>query len=458
MQIRLRILFAVLALVGLAAAPTAAIDFGGSLGNTTDVTVPSEGDTTLGQANRLSLFVSHAFSDAWEIRGRARYEYRLESVFADDTDTDVDWWRGDLDSLYVRGRVPQAEEAGYLVDMRFGRIRLREFSGALLRERADGLRVAYQRPAVDLEFQAGYTGLLMKESSTLLLSNADVLDDSDEDVYLAPPRLLGVLGLSLPELFARQTVDVSLVGQMDLREQVGEGVGLRVDRDLPDSEGPVHSAYGGLGVGGPVVSSLFYDVYGYYGWGLTTGADNGDYEETMIHSFLGGANLQYFIPQAAQSVVEAGYVFSSGDSDYQRFYEGNTDGTGSKFVGLSASSFGAVFSPRLGNLMVGRASYSIKPFANSGTRWLEELQTGLRGFGFFRPTDGPISEGGLNPDSDERYLGAEVDLVVNFRPFSDLGFSLVNGVFLPNAGNDAAFSDEVVGTEYKGSLTMTFSF
>jgi hypothetical protein len=433
----------------LATAPAVAIDFGGTLGNTTEASVPFDGDTSIGQGNRLSLFVRHSFSAELEVVARARYEYRLDTVFADDTDTEVDWWQGDLDALYARARLPVEGEGGALVDLQAGRFRLHEFSGALLNEPADGVRATIQTRDGDVTLGAGYTGFLMKESSELMLSGADVSDDADDDEFLAPPRLLGLIAFSLPEIVGRQNFDVSFVAQGDLRDE----------DDLPDGQGLVHTAYLGAGVSGPIVPMLFYDLYGYFGGGKTLTTDGGVSSYKPIQSYMIGANLQYFMPDVQQSVVSLGYLYSSGDKDHGSFYEGNTEGASKMFVGLTSPGFGAVFSPKLGNLMVTDLSYSVKPFSGQGSRALDEFQTELSVLGFFRPTTGVISEPGINPASDNLYLGTEVDLTLNFRPFSDLGFSLVNGVFFPNNGSsDSALLEDAVSSEYMARFVATFSF
>lgn len=443
-----RILFSALAVAAFAAAPAWTIDFGGTLGNTTESSVPFDGDASIGQSNSLSLFVSHAFSDELEVVARARYAYRRDTVFADDTETEIDWWQGDLDALYARGRFPLEDGEQALLDVQAGRFRFREFSGALLAERADGLRATFRTAAGDVTLGAGYTGFLMKESSNLLLSNADVSDDADDDEFFAPPRVLGIIGFTLPEYIAGQTFNISFVGQGDLRDE----------DDLPADQGLVHTAYLGAGVSGPIVSTLFYDLYGYFGGGRTLSNVGGVSANKPIQSYLLGANLQYFMPQAAQSLISFGYLYSSGDKDHDEFYEGNTEGASKAFVGLTPPSFGTVFSPRLGNLMVTDLSYSVKPLAGQGSPALDEFQTELSLLNFFRPTTGVISEPGIDGTSDSLYLGTEVDLALNFRPFSDLGLSLVNGVFFPNEGGDGAFLDEAVSPEYKVTLNAAFSF
>ncbi|MFO7782224.1 MAG: hypothetical protein R6W94_11430, partial [Spirochaetia bacterium] len=117
MTMRSRVLISALVLILLSAASAVAIDFGGTLGNTTEASVPFDGDTSIGQGNRLSLFVRHSFSEELEVVARARYEYRLDTVFADETDTVVDWWQGDLDALYARARLPVEDGNGALVDL-----------------------------------------------------------------------------------------------------------------------------------------------------------------------------------------------------------------------------------------------------------------------------------------------------------------------------------------------------
>ena len=449
MTMRSRFLLTTLVMIVLATAPAVALDFGGTLGNTTEASLPFDQDHSFGQGNRLSLFVRHSFSEELEVVARGRYEYRLDTVFADETDTEVDWWQGDLDALYARARLPVDDGSGALVDLQAGRFRLREFSGALLSERADGLRATFQTGDGDVTLGAGYTGFLMKESSGLLISGADVSDDADDDEFLAPPRLLGLIAFSLPEIVGRQNFDVSFVAQGDLRDE----------DDLPDGQGLVHTAYLGAGVSGPIVPMLFYDLYGYFGGGKTLTDLGGFYTYKPIQSYMVGANLQYFMPEVQQSVVSLGYLYSSGDKDHGGFYEGNTDGASKMFVGLTSPAFGAVFSPKLGNLMVTDLSYSVKPFAGQGSRVLEEFQTELSTLAFFRPTSGVISEPGINPASDDLYLGTEVDLALNFRPFSDLGFSLVNGVFFANNGSsDSALLEDAVSSEYSARFIATFSF
>ncbi|MFO8065428.1 MAG: hypothetical protein R6V29_12460, partial [Spirochaetia bacterium] len=391
MQTRI-IYVSVLVLLVVAASPLAAIDFGGTVGNTSEVFVPLEdGDVSYGQGNRVSMFISHAFSPALEFRARGRYEYRLDTVLDGDSDPEIDWFQGDLDAFYIDGRYAVEDTTRYFFDFRAGRFRLRDFSGVLLNERADGARISFETGPGDLTLAGGYTGLLLKESSNLLLSRADVGDSADDDVYFAPPRALGVFELSLPEIFGRQSINVTLIGQGDLRPE----------SDLQDDQGHVHTVYYGGGLTGPLAPRLYYDVYGYFGGGTRIGDPSGLARQVPIRSYLAGANLEYFIPDFAQSAFSLGYLYSSGDADHENLYQSDGEGASEMFVGLTPPSFGTVFSPRLGNLMVTDFSYSIKPFTRDDRSAIQEFQTELAVLGFFRPTTGVISRPGARTSSDE---------------------------------------------------------
>ena len=95
-------------------------------------------------------------------------------------------------------------------------------------------------------------------------------------------------------------------------------------------------------------------------------------------------------------------------------------------------------------------SYSIKPH--------DTLQTLLKAAAFFRSTTGQISEPGIDDASDSLYLGTEIDLVVNFRPFSDLGAALSGGFFIPNNGAGGAFLESDRSIEFLTRLEFSFSF
>ena len=78
---------------------------------------------------------------------------------------------------------------------------------------------------------------------------------------------------------------------------------------------------------------------------------------------------------------------------------------------------------------------------------------------FFRATEGAISEQGkINTSSDKKYLGTEIDLGINFRPFSDFGIGFKGGVYIPPTASDSAINEDSNDPEYGGSVNASFSF
>jgi hypothetical protein len=289
------------------------------------------------------------------------------------------------------------------------------------------------------------------------MSKGDVADLGDEDKILAAPRLAGGIDLLFPELFLRQDLNLSFWFQADLRpesEVVPEGT------QLPSIDGgKLYTQYTGLGLSGPLASSLFYDGFAYLGTGKTLFYFDGAYEYANILSFLGSLGIRYYSEEWNFTKIALRFIYSSGDSDYQNdFIEGNTDAAANLFIPVSRQNLAIVFSPQLGNIFLTELSFSIKPFSRTGNRTLEKLQTELKVIGFFRSSTGLISEAGIDPASESLYLGTEIDCAINFRPFSDLGLSLSGGVFIPNTGAGGAFLETEREVEVVGKAGFSLSF
>jgi len=168
--------------------------------------------------------------------------------------------------------------------------------------------------------------------------------------------------------------------------------------------------------------------------------------------------MKLYLEEALYSKIELNLLYSSGDSDYDGFYEGNTAGNSTQFLPISRPSLGLLFSPQVSNIFFAQLSYSIKPFSGTQSPLLRNIQTLLNGTTFFRSTTGSISESGIDPGSGVSYLGTEVDLIINFRPLSDLGFILSNGIFFPNNGTGGAFLAEAMALNYLVRLELSMSF
>lgn len=430
-----------------------AFEWGGSLSSTSTVqSVPknSDDDTFL-NSERLVLYLTTGIGTQWEFVSQLAGIYDSEPVLA-----------ADLEKLYFqRNRVfePDSIQPSGLVGMktRYGRFLMSEPTGLVMSHAVDGAAVVLDYVGFELFTGLGYTGLINKEFSRVSMSLSDSLDGEDDDIYFGPARLLGTVRLSLPEIFLDQTIDLAFVFQDDLRNP--DDV-VEVDAEPIDVEEPgglVDTQYGVLQIGGPigVVPGLFYSVAYVLNLGQTLSlveddaADTGQsYQYRPFRGHLVSGSIDYFIPEFLSSVVSLGTTFSSGDSDYTTFTEGNTDGPATQFLAITPGGSGLVYGLEPGNSTVTELSYSIKPLAGVGVDALSSLQTEVSYYSFFRSVgEGPVSVSDVDPEEDGAYLGSEIDLALRLRPFSDFGIGVSGGMFFANSAvtyDDANSSDWIV--------------
>ena len=370
----------------------------------------------------------------------------------------------DLEKLSYTGIFPGALKGNSLLTFRAGRFHVSDFTGNVLDHNIDALSIELSYPSIITSLSVGYTGLLFAESSSVILSKADLSDFSTTDVLLGAPRLVEAVEFLFPELFWGQDLVISFLAQQDLRpedELVAEGE----ENEIAGTGGKLNTQYYGLGIVGPLSSSLYHNLFFYLSTGSTLSyladAASGtgySYSYQPILAYLFGAGLRYFNENALYSKLELNVLFSSGDEDYTSYFEGNTAGRAGAFIPISQPVFGLVFSPDPGNMFFAELSYSLKPLARSKYTRMRELQTMINAYGFFRPTVGAISEYGVDDTSDSLYLGTEIEGVVNFRPFSDLGVTLALGLFIPNNTSGGAFLEAERETEVFGRIDISFGF
>jgi hypothetical protein len=343
----------------------------------------------------------------------------------------------DVDLLHLDGTFLLGQAQSSQLTFRAGRFNSSDMTRFILDDNIDGIELGWLTRVSNTILAVGYTGLQWERVSTISITGADRNDSNN----LAPPRLVGSLQAQFPEIFLRQDLLASLLFQQDLRPE-------DENFSITGNGGILSSQYFGLGVSGPIVASLYHNTFAYLGTGSAPTGLSGIPDYATILSFLSGITLRYFFEEFLTSKVELGLLFSSGDEDFtvipDGYYEGNTIDRATVFVPISRQQLAVAFSPRLGNLVIVDAGYSLKP--------TENLQAALKGILFIRPTTGPLMDD-RTTSSDSKYLGTEFDGIVNFRPFSDLGASLSLGVFLPMGG---AFTNQDI--LFKGQLEISFSF
>lgn len=422
-------------LSGLPLSAQSALDWGGFVDSTTDYTNLPKDEFT--EELNSGLWMEAILSDSFKLSMRGSYTY-------DDT---RDYFF-DLDHLYAKGRVLTGGRGGAaskLFRYTAGRFRLKEFTGYVFNHTIDGAHVAFEHPWFSLEVGGGYTGLIFIPSSSIIITQSDLLlqaDIPDNGYKLASPKTIETAKMTFPGLLLNQDLILNGVFMQDLQPK----------EDMIRDDDIIHAEYAGIGFKGGIINSVYQDIFFYYNYG------HGKYTTS---AFLFGGGLRYYNRPFYFSRVGIRGLYSSGDNDQEKFYGGyNGGGTSHHFIGISSSpQSGLVFSPSIGNFSLLELNLSMKPLSKSGSRVFEEFQTALTGLVFFRNTGGAISVSGINGASEENYLGSELDLTLNFRPLSDLGIGLSGGVFFPNDNDEkSAFLEYDEDYEMKVRLNVSFSF
>jgi len=386
-------------------------DWGGKL---EDITQGSNisGDTFT-QGNKIQLWLREEVSPVFNFYAKGGYTYRFEG--------EEKKFYPDLSDFYAYGKYLLDE--GRSLNYTLGRSRFNDRTTRIMRSTADGLELKYQNRTMPLRFGIGYTGLVFNQPSEVVVSPADRLEKND-NFLLASPRLIGFAELKYPNLVGSNSLTLALIAQQDMRT---DG-----DSYLKSSKGGrFHTQYFELGADGQIIPDLFYSLTGV----LQTGqylVPAFDSAESADYSSLGGMaslTMDYFVEPLYMTTISVDALYSTGDKWSTR---GDFDGTLlpggnklSRFTPVSNSTKGFVYTPQVGNLIYGDLSVSVKP--------VETVQLKLSGISFFRAVNGPVSDASITADSGSAlFLGQEVDFVVNYRPFSDLGFALTSGVFFPN--------------------------
>ncbi|TFG65134.1 MAG: hypothetical protein E4H36_00880 [Spirochaetales bacterium] len=439
---KLHLLLGILLLVLVLGGGLYAQDFGITLDNATSIDF--EPAAVFGQWDKLSLWFNTGTQNKTVFSMKGSYTFSLESYYL-----------FDIDHLNLKGTYPvSGAKTPREFSFTLGRYYLSDFTGYVLSHTLDGIQIGVSYPFADISASFGYTGLLMKPNSSIVLSRLDYTDLLDNAILTAPPRLVGQVALTFPNLVLNQTLNLTFLFQNDIDRVMPERNTYLSEGETvfdPTLGGLINTQYMGLGLSGPIASTLFYDLFFYMNTGrlLTWDTAAGMYGYVPVIAFTTGGGFRYYSEQLLYSRFQLGFLFSSGDTDSPVYVEGNTAGNSDMFIPISSSATGLVFSPRLGNLMYGTLQYSLKPLSMLKGNLAQQLSAGVNWYLFLRPTDGAISEAGFLPASTEKYLGTELDMYVKFRPFSDLGASLSGGFFVPSAG----FED----TSARGLLKLDFS-
>ncbi len=323
-----------------------------------------------------------------------------------------------------------------------GRYMLTDTTGLIVNQPMDGSSLDFDMGAYNLKFAAGYTGLVMRSTTTLVLSKAD---QESEDL-LASPRLFGSLEAST--VFSGHTLTFSALAQQDQTSPSKFGKeGALVTN--PDTSGRVDTQYLTLKADGPLADKLFYTVFATYESGtvlsqVPRGNVNSFYEYKPVTAVLGGIEANWFAPEFHSAAVNFRALFASGDSDAASAVDGNTEGNATMFVPVNTTVLGVAFNPALSNLGYYELGGSLKPLAG------ETLVLGGKLMGFHRLVSGTVNASGVLR-TGPLWMGEELDVYSTWQPYSDLQLTATAGAFLPTSGT---YASSTIGSGFQYALTI----
>jgi len=427
------------------------------LDSTTSAALGNSDSTVFSAGERLDGWWKMPLGTAGSVfEGSAHFS--LDMDLNDDSNPSVDSGvsfdpSGDLDLLRLAFVFPSAGNAERM-KLDVGRLPLKDPTGLIVSHPADGALLGFDYSRLSFSIQGGYTGLVLRKSNRIAVSLFDRLAAADDSRLTGGSRLLMLARVDAPKVFG-QSVGLSFLAQQDLNPE-DDLVAEWETEEVTGTGGKVDTQYTSLVVSGPVVPNLFYDAWFTFGSGRTLSylkdtesATGFSYQYVPILSYLTGFSVDYYRPALYNAAFNFRFVYASGDADAASAVEGTVADSSKRFVPLTGSSFGVVFSPSLSNLIVAELGGSVKPFASY------RIQTGAKLFAFFRPTDGAMGVSGLDATEASSWLGFETDLYGNYRITSDLGVSLKTGVFFPGISPSGAFNSDASAFQYSVQLAAT---
>jgi len=318
----------------------------------------------------------------------------------------------DLDLFRFTGLFSEAFGAGTAVELKAGRFQFTDATGLILDQTLDGLQVSFLFSGFKIRLAGAYSGFILNPSSNVRISADDWSEANDNSVFFGPKRLIAQAFLG-SDGFALQGL-----AQFDMR---GSG-----------ATETINTQYLGI-VGVPrLTPSLYldYNLTGSYGQS-TVGAKTVD-----IISALAGLGFRYYNEGLAGSRAHVKATYATGFTPVVLLLNSISF---DNFRSISQPTIGLAFSPQLANLLYVDVGYSFRPFARNPSATLSHIEPLVGARFFFRDpvpvlltgTPATLLVNDLNPSSTALYLGTEIHAGITARLLSDLGLSVVGGVFLP---------------------------
>jgi hypothetical protein len=220
------------------------------------------------------------------------------------------------------------------------------------------------------------------------------------------------------------------------------------------------SYYLGAGSSGALTDRLAYGTEFVFEGGQTRSSNFGEeggatvsvpQGRDNIRAWAADARLDYLFPGPRRARLSAEGIFASGDPDRlttSGTIGGNRRGTDDHaFNSLGLLNTGLAFAPEVSNLLAVRVSASALVLPD--VAMFDRLQLGTDLFAFCKLRENaPINE----PTTEDRYLGFEPDLFLNWQISNDVSLAVRYGVFFPGS----AITDDTARQFFYAGITYAF--
>jgi hypothetical protein len=209
--------------------------------------------------------------------------------------------------------------------------------------------------------------------------------------------------------------------------------------------------YIGVGALGTILAGWGYSAEAVFEFGQTASAGSTGLDTIRAFALLLTTDYQFLGPM--EPAVRLQYMFGSGDSDRASVSDmaaGNREGTNdTSFLSFGFVQTGFSLFPRVSNIHILRLGGSIRPFES--VELLHKLEVGVYGY-YYRKADATELISDSRAFLNNADVGKEIDLILRWRVFSDLGFSLNYGCFFPGK----AYLDDSARNFFSAGITYSF--
>lgn len=306
--------------------------------------------------------------------------------------TDTYTWFADLDLFRFKFTPVNAPTAR--VSMSVGRLPQSDVTGFVLGQNVDGLEFHGVFGFGNLDFVAGYTGLLNTRKGGALMTDDDQADMSEhtDDFYgLGSKRAIGKLTLQIPQAIGAVDLILEGTGEYDLRRYLESDYTSLADM-----------VYGTISLTAPLNAVTFGSLSGTWQSGLK----ETDGETGSSNSLLASARFDVYPSSKNQFFGQ--FLYSPQQND---FFD--------VFSPISYQSLGTLYSRNFQNLMRASAGWNFNP--------VNQLNLDFGGKVFMvAQTDDAY------PDL---YNGSELNAGATIKATSDLKFRLDSYFWVPSEGD-----------------------